>query len=371
MIRALVLADTHLGFDLPERPRVRRRRRGHDFFANYERALTPALSGRVDFVIHGGDVLHRARVPTTLVYQAFEPLKRVADAGVPVFVVLGNHERSRLPHARFAAHPKIHLFDRPRSFTLEIRGVRLTLAGFPYEHRGIRQRFHAALSATGWNREPAEIRLLCAHQCVEGATVGPADYTFRDAPDVIRGRDIPAGFAAVLSGHIHRHQLLTADLRGRPLAAPVLYPGSIERTSIAEKDEPKGYVLLDLEPADPGGTGAGALEPGRGRVADWSFEALPARPMLVHEIGAEPEGLEATIRRLIDEAPSDAVLRIRVRGRVGPRAREILAAPKLRAMALPTMNIDAVFLDDTRWSRRGRASAPAQSQRDGGTSPRM
>jgi exonuclease SbcD len=346
MVRALLLADTHLGFDLPVRPRVRRRRRGHDFFANYERALTPALCGEVDLVVHGGDVLHRSRVPTSLVYQAFEPLKRVADAGVPVFVVLGNHERSRVPHARFAAHSRIHLFDRPRSFTLDVRGTRLRLAGFPYEHRGIRRRFPAALGSTGWDREAADVRLLCVHQCVEGATVGPADHTFRDAPDVIRGRDIPAGLAAVFSGHIHRHQLLAADLRRRPLAAPVFYPGSIERTSIAEKDEPKGYMLVDLEPGAP----EPALEPapGSGHVARWSFEELPARPMLVHEIEANTDGIEARIRRIIDEAPSEAVLRIRVRGRVGPGAREALAAPKLRAMALPTMNIDAVFVDDPR-----------------------
>ena len=31
--------------DLPQRPRVERRRRGPDFFANFERALAPALAG--------------------------------------------------------------------------------------------------------------------------------------------------------------------------------------------------------------------------------------------------------------------------------------------------------------------------------------
>jgi exonuclease SbcD len=353
MVRVLLLADTHLGFDLPVRPRVRRRRRGHDFFANYERALAPALAGKVDLVVHAGDVLHHARVPTSLVYQAFEPLRRVAGAGVPVFVVPGNHERSRLPHGRFAVHPGIHLFDRPRSFTLDVRGIRLRLAGFPYVHRGIRERFVPALRATRWRDEPADVRILCIHQCVEGATVGPAGFTFRDAPDVIRGRDLPRAFAAVLSGHIHRHQVLTADPRGRSLAAPVLYPGSIERTSIAERDESKGYMRVDLEPrgTGPERSEAGEGDRGAGRVASWSFRELPARPMLVHEIGTNHDGLEARIRWIIDEAPSDAVIRLRVRGRVGPRVREIVSAARLRAMALPTMNIDAVLVDDG-WRHR-------------------
>ena len=54
------------------------------------------------------------------------------------------------------------------------------------------------------------------------------------------------------------------------------------------------------------------------------------------------------------EAPSDAVLRLRVRGRAAPRTRDILAAANLRAMALPTMNIDAVLVDDS-WRRRPTA----------------
>ena len=43
----------------------------------------------------------------------------------------------------------------------------------------------------------------------------------------------------MLAGHIHRHQVLTQDLGGRPLGAPVFYPGSVERTAFAEEGESK------------------------------------------------------------------------------------------------------------------------------------
>src|SRR5262249_43120725 len=233
-IRILLLADTHLGFDLPLQPRIGRRRRGHDFFANYATALAPALAGEVDLVVHAGDVFDRPSVPTTVAYQALEPLPRVADIGVPVFIVPGNHERSRLPHPRFATHPLVHIFDRPRTCNLEIRGTRIGLSGFPYERRDVRARFTELLEQTEWRRDCAAVRLLCVHHCVEGATVGPADFTFTTAADVIRLSDVPPDFAAVLSGHIHRHQVLTADLSRRSIKTPVLYPGSIERTSLAE-----------------------------------------------------------------------------------------------------------------------------------------
>src|SRR3954464_13297758 len=159
-IRILLLADSHLGFDLPLEPRVERRRRGHDFLANYALALAPALRGDVDVVVHAGDVFDRSRVAPTVAYQALEPLRRVADLGVPVFIVPGNHERSRLPHLRFASHPGVHVFDGPRTWVIDIKGRSIALAGFPFE-REVRTRFPDLLEQTGWRREPNAVRLLC------------------------------------------------------------------------------------------------------------------------------------------------------------------------------------------------------------------
>jgi exonuclease SbcD len=328
-VRILFLADSHLGFDLPARPRVRRRRRGHDFLANYAAALEPARAGEVDVVVHGGDVFDEPGVAASVAYQALEPLRRVADAGVPVFIVPGNHERSRLPHDRFASHRRVHVFDRPRTFVVEVRGTRLALAGFPYERRGVRTHFPELLERTEWERQDAAVSVLCMHQCVEGATVGPADFTFRNAADVVRARDIPPGFAAVLSGHIHRHQVLTTDLSGRPLAAPVLYPGSIERTSLAEMGEPKGFMIVHLPASADGGT-------------NWEFRRLPARPMIVKELvvdGPGAERLERAVCDIVASVPADAVLTIRVAGSLTDEQLRILSAARLRTFTPEAMNV--------------------------------
>lgn len=346
-IRILFLADTHLGFDLPTRARIQRRRRGHDFLANYATALAPALAGEVDIVVHGGDVFNRSKVPTSVAWQAFEPLARVADGGVPVFVVPGNHERGRIPQLRFARHPRIHLFDRPRTFTVDVRGTRVAIAGFPSERDDVRARFPGLVDATRWRTVDARVRLLCIHQCVEGATVGPNDYMFTTAADVIRARDLPAGFCAVLSGHIHRHQVLTRDLRGGLLAAPVLYPGSIERTSVAEAEETKGYMTVDLM-CDVSET-----------RPDWQFHPLPARPLVRREIhvdAVQDTTLEATIRALIAAVPADAVLTIRVVGTLGDDARRVLSAANLRRLAPATMNIELKLGDQEAVPRTIRKS---------------
>lgn len=331
VIRILLVADTHLGFDLPTRARIERRRRGHDFLANYAAALQPALVGEVDLVVHGGDVFNRSRVPTSVAWQAFEPLARVAEKHVPVFVVPGNHERGRIPQIRFARHPGIHLFDRPRTFAVDVRGVRVAIAGFPSERNDVRTRFVDLVESTGWRAATADVRLLCMHQCVEGATVGPNDFTFTTAADVVRGRDVPAGFSAVLSGHIHRHQVLTRDLRGQPIAAPVLYPGSIERTSIAEAEEEKGFMIVEV-----------ACDGSDTRV-DWQFRRLPARPLVRHTVeidGIADDALESMIQTLIAEAPADAVLTIRVVGSVSEHGRRVLSAANLRRLAPASMNVE-------------------------------
>jgi exonuclease SbcD len=326
-LRVLFVSDTHLGFDLPASPRVDRRRRGPDFFTCFERALEPARRGEADVVVHGGDLLFRSRVPAWLVSRALEPLLRVADTGVPVLLVPGNHERGALPFPLLAAHERLHVFRRPSTVVVERRGLRVAFAGFPYA-RDVRRAFPSLLQATGYRAAEAEVRVLCLHQCVEGARCGPPPgHTFRDGDDVVRAEDLPADVAAVLCGHIHRHQLLRRDLRGRVLPAPVVYAGSVERTSFAEREETKGFVLATFA---EGGAG--------GRLHGCEFRPLPARPMRIHPLANDPGwGVEQQVRAAIAACPPDVVLQLRV-----PEAllgAEALRAARLRAIAPPTANV--------------------------------
>jgi DNA repair protein SbcD/Mre11 len=327
-LRVLFVSDTHLGFDQPSRPRVERRRRGPDFLACFERALEPALRGEADVVVHGGDLLYRSRVPASLVHRALTPLLQVADAGVPVLLVPGNHERGALPYPLLAAHERLHVLRGPSTVVMERHGRRVAFAGFPHA-RGVRQAFPALLAATGYRQAEADARVLCLHQCVEGATCGPPPgFTFRDGDDVVRACDLPGDVAVVLCGHVHRHQVLRRDLRGRPLAAPVVYAGSVERTSFAERDEVKGFVMASIGTGGPGG-----------RLLDCEFRPLPARPMRVYEVaeGQPASGLEGEIRAVIAALPPEVVLQVRVPESLA--GAEALRAARLRALGPPTANI--------------------------------
>jgi DNA repair exonuclease SbcCD nuclease subunit len=333
MIRILFLADTHLGFDYPFRPRVQRRRRGPDFFRNFELALQPAHRGEVDLVVHGGDIFYRSKIPARLVEMAFEPLKKVADMGIPVYVVPGNHERSSIPYHILAAHPNIFVFDQPKCFRQQINGLTISLAGFPFLRHGIRDKFKRIVERTGCKEIQADMHVLCMHQSVDGATMGPKNFMFRGGADVIDIREIPAGFAAVLTGHMHRHQVLQKDLRGKRVATPVLYAGAVERTSFAEKDETKGYMIVDIEDNSS---------------VHWRFYKLPARPMAMLEIdvtGMAVTSLASWLDENLRSVPDNSLVKMTIRGKLSADMYKLIRAESLRQRAPESINISVRLTD--------------------------
>jgi DNA repair exonuclease SbcCD nuclease subunit len=176
------------------------------------------------------------------------------------------------------------------------------------------------------------------HQAVDGATVGPGDFMFRYSPDVVRPSDIPAAFSAVLCGHIHRFQVLTKDLEGKSLAARVFYPGSIDRVSFAERNEKKGYLVLEF---DSENFAAGFLK-------QWTFHELPVRPMLQLELnatGMARSQILAWIETRLAALAADSIVRLNIQGKVSQNAMQIFQASSLRALAPPTMNIDTNLVD--------------------------
>ncbi len=332
MIRILFLADTHLGFDYTFKPRVIRRRRGLDFFRNYERALEPTCRGEIDLVLHGGDIFYRSKVPARLVDMALEPLRKVADRGIPVYIVPGNHERSMIPFRILAAHPNIFIFEKPMCFSIEIRGHRCALVGFPFVRNGIREKFVRILDKTDWHDREAATHVLCMHQSVDGCTMGPKNFTFRGGQDVVNIHDIPQKFCCVLSGHMHRNQVLDRDLKGKPVPTPVLYPGSIERTSFAEKDEKKGYLILHIHTGDDN----------EDCLLRWKFHELPARPMVQLEFdayAADNMRFETWLRERIRSISEDSIVKLRILGEPSPEILNTIRAESMRSIIPAAMNM--------------------------------
>lgn len=242
--RILHLADSHVGAQLPARPRSHRRRRGDDIIAAYRRVLSLAETHDADLVIHAGDVFDVPNPSHSALAAAAEPLLRLAAGGRAVVIVPGNHERSALPSSLLLAHPKIHVAGGPLTLEFDMRGTRVCVAALPCIRRQAARLFEDAVQATGWSRSRADVKILAVHQTFESATCGPAGYRFRSGDDVIERSAIPGAFGYVAAGHIHRHQVLYAREGEGP---PIVYAGSPDRITLAERDEPKGAILIESD----------------------------------------------------------------------------------------------------------------------------
>ena len=224
VIKVLLLADTHLGFDLPVETAGGEEAARARFLRQH-----PARPGTGPSRPGG----HRGPRRRSALPQQGPGMAGGAGTGT---AARGGRQRraggagAGQSRALCAAVPVV---GEPR----ESARARSTENGGAGDRRGaigggwisVRARQHPGSvfdpgrRSVGCSACAADIRLLCLHQTVEGSRV--KGYTFRSGDDIIRGRDIPAGLAAVLCGHIHRSQVLTRDLAGKRLAAPVLLPG--------------------------------------------------------------------------------------------------------------------------------------------------
>ena len=167
------------------------------------------------------------------------------------------------------------------------------------------------------------------HQAVEGAKVGPSNFTFRNGEDVIRIKDLPGDFDCILSGHIHRKQVLPKNFKNNSSVPPIIYPGSIERTSFAEKDEEKGFFKIDF-----------CNEREAWNLNKLEFVKLPARPMVDLNFycnSIEKSLIESQLRSLLLKINSDAIVRINC---PYENTKKILTSKLLRDIAPISMNVN-------------------------------
>ncbi len=297
-IRILHTADSHIGAQLPARPRNGGPRRGDDFVNGFERVLRLAHQRSCDLVIHAGDLFNSPDPSSRALAAGAESLLKLAAGGIPVVIVPGNHERSRIPATLLLAHRNIHILSHPQTIRFALNGMRVAVAGFPSLRNAADKRFADALAATEWPSAEADLRLLAVHETFESSVCGPAGYRFRSGDDVVERSAIPAEFDYVAAGHIHRQQTLSP---ATPDGPPIVYAGSPERISFAELSEPKGAVII---------------EAGRDGLA-YEFVEHPVRPMSVWPIdvtGLSPGALVSRIDEIVTGLPDRAVAQIRLTG---------------------------------------------------------
>jgi len=341
-VKLLHTADLHLGVKTYGRrdPETGLNTRLLDVRRSLEAVVQRALDDAVDAFLFCGDAYHTAD-PTPTQQQIFaECLQPLADAGIPLGLIIGNHDHP-VTYGRASSldifeyvDGDVHCYRKPASSVqvIETNSGPLQLIPLPWpirsqiltkeEYRSmtpeelrqfieeryvtyVQRRADEIVEEDSGERadgtehplSPAVPTVLAGHVTLQGAELAGSERTsiIANDPTFTVGQLAIPPIDYVALGHIHRAQNRNPD--GHP---PVVYPGSIERVTFKERNEDKGFYRVDLDP-------------GAGTAPALTFVETPARPFVALQVDAR-DAEEPTERILaaIDGADvADAVVRVR------------------------------------------------------------
>ncbi len=227
MTKLLHTGDTHLGYRQYHSPARR-----EDFLAAFERVVADAIEADVDAVVHAGDLFDDRQPALSDVMGALSALRTLADAGVPFYGVVGNHESKR-------DSQWLDLFERMGvatrlGATPEVVGD-VALYGLDFVPRSRRERLDYAFDDPP---QTVEHTALVTHGLFE-----PFDHGDWDARRLLRAS--PVSFDALLLGDDHTARTKRLE---DPHEVCLTYCGSTERASASERED-RGYNLVGFEEA--------------------------------------------------------------------------------------------------------------------------
>ena len=372
-MRILHFSDLHIGVENYGRidPATGLSTRLGDFLGSLDEVVEFALNEQVDLVLLAGDA-YKGRDPSQTHQREFaRRLHTLSSAGIPVFLLVGNHD---LPNASSRANaveifptlqvPNVHIGDNLQTYNISTPAGPLQVVAVPWPRRGgiltreesrgltieeVRQRIEEVMTIGIQARvdalDPDIPAILSGHVTINGSTVGTERSMMLGNDHVLLVSAVHRPeLEYVALGHIHKHQVLR---REPPM---VVYSGSLQRVDFSEEGDDKGFCVIDLDTEAPQGQ----------RLVDFRFQPVQARPFVTIDVQVPPgesDPTAAVLRAISRRDIADAVVRVRVRA---PAAVSTpLREGEIREALQPAHYIAAVSLelDGPRRTRLDRDSA--------------
>ncbi|MCD6578434.1 metallophosphoesterase [bacterium] len=237
-------SDTHLGDHLPKTPPSDFQQfRGNDFLNNYLKVIKYINEhiDSIDLILHSGDFFDSSIPPLYLREIVANSLSKIIEKGVPMYVLIGNHEKNGFPNELMKLSPNLHIIEESKTEVLTIKGKSVSITGIPYIKKStdkLSTEFAEELKKTGIDRIKSDYKIFLIHQIVEGARVGADNWRFPPMKNVVPLKFIPDYFDYVGAGHIHKTQVIRKGNK------KVFLPGSTERITFSELFEKKGFFRV-------------------------------------------------------------------------------------------------------------------------------
>lgn len=379
MIRILHTADLHLGVEsygrpfLPEgesdpyRHLAGLSTRLIDTLRAFDEAVDYALENEADLFLFCGDA-YRSRDPSQTHQREFaRRIARLAGAGIPVFLLVGNHD---LPNA-IARASAVEIFDtlavpnvtvagQGGTYRVETRRGPVQIVALPWPRRSlllskddyknasieelnriIEDKLSNALKAEVANLDPTLPVILAAHVRIQEARLGSERAMILGTDHVMLLSNLanPA-LDYVALGHMHPHQAIDR-------IPPVAYPGSLQGIDFGEEGEEKGFYVLELDPSQLKGM----------RVRPPEFHRVTSRPFLTISVNADNDDPTTTVVSAIARKHvKDAIVRVKIS--VSERREGLLRDNDIRE-ALKDAHFIAAISHEVEREHRARLGAVA------------
>ncbi len=249
-----------------------------------------ALEERIAFAIFAGDIFDGGWRDSAIALFFNRQIARLAKAGVPVFLLKGNHDAESVVTRSLLLPELAKNFPTNKPASFELPEWRVALHGRGFPDRAVPENLALSYPAP----KPGWFNIGVLHTSLDGRP-GHAAYAPCSLDDLrVKNYDYWA------LGHVHAHEVVLSDPH-------VVYPGNLQGRHIRETGA-KGAVLVDV--ADGQVAGLRRLIVDRARFAEINLDASPydETPALLRAVeGRAREEVERAEGRLL-------ALRIRLTG---------------------------------------------------------
>ena len=242
-----------------------------DFLNTFDELVNYALEENIDLVIFAGDA-YKDRNPSQTHQKEFaKRLLKLTKANIPVALVVGNHD---MPGNKGRATAldifptmnvdNITVIDKLQLYELKTKsGIQIQILGMPWIRKGSLisrlsnikkditiEDLNKQIIQTLDNSLEKEIsKINKSIPCIFSGhlTVMEAKTSTETLMSIGADYMFPAQFFAgpefeyVALGHVHKDQVLIES-------PPVIYSGSLERVDFGEKNDIKGFYVIEIEP---------------------------------------------------------------------------------------------------------------------------
>jgi exonuclease SbcD len=341
MMRILHFADLHLGVETYGKtdPQTGLSTRLLDFLHALDELVDYAVEQRVDLVLFCGDA-YKSREPSQTHQREFaRRVRRLVDAGIPVFLLVGNHD---LPAAVSRATSveifgtllgtsesqglgAVYVAGKPGTHVVPTATGPVQIVALPWLTPGrflaregmtgpdgrsltidqVLERMEETVSRFVQERgealDPDLPSLLAAHAALTGSLVREGSekwMTVGRYPELLKSTLHPQLFDYVALGHMHQQQILDG-------ATPMVYPGSLARVDFGEEAGEKGFYVVELDPRQPHG---------QRLLREPEFRPVWTRPFVTVNVSPRAEDPTPEVLAAIEKANvNEAIVRVIVR----------------------------------------------------------